>query len=313
MIALPVEGALLVVAHGCLFGTFLALQAYCARRNTEMSWRAQWYCLLAVALFPTTFFFRAAYSESLFILLVGLFLLGIARHWPLEVLAGIAGLATATRGPGVALTLPLVVYAWRRLEGRTFVKRGALVAGLAMLSCWGLLAFMAYQWVEFGDPLAFAKVQYYWVFRDGPYASLGEKVEAMGTLKPIWSVYLPSDLGYWRRFDSECWPIVSLQFANPIYFVGTIGLLVVGWRKRWLNQYELLLSAGLLAIPYVSKSYDSAMSSFGRFSAVVLPAYVVIGETLARLPRWLSIVILAAFGLLLCVYSALFGAGYLFI
>jgi hypothetical protein len=63
----------------------------------------------------------------------------------------------------------------------------------------------------------------------------------------------------------------------------------------------------------VTKSYDNAMASFGRFSAVVLPAYIVAGHLLAALPRPLMIAILSASGFLLVVSSALFAAGYRFI
>jgi hypothetical protein len=55
------------------------------------------------------------------------------------------------------------------------------------------------------------------------------------------------------------------------------------------------------------------MASFGRFSAVVLPAYIVMGQLLARLPRWAAALILAASAFFLAAYSALFAAGYRFI
>jgi len=46
---------------------------------------------LALGLFPTTFFFRAAYSEALFLLLIVLVLYGLERAWPYLLIALIIG------------------------------------------------------------------------------------------------------------------------------------------------------------------------------------------------------------------------------
>src|SRR5205085_6496804 len=165
-----------------------------------------------------------------------------------------------------------------RTAGRRagFLRLGR-VAALTALSCWGLGAFMAYQWHAFGDPLAFVKSQADWQMRigDSEQKTLGDKsswtqkLVAEVTLEPVWEVYTPSQPNYWQRHDPRLLPIFSMQFANPIYFFGTVGLVILGWRKKWLNQYELLLSAGLLLIPYVVKSYDNGMVNFGRFASVV--------------------------------------------
>ena len=60
------------------------------------------YTVLALALFPTSFFMRMVYTESLFLFLVLLTFVAMQRNWPLAVIAVIAGTATATRSVGVA-------------------------------------------------------------------------------------------------------------------------------------------------------------------------------------------------------------------
>jgi hypothetical protein len=128
-------------------------------------------------------------------------------------------------------------------------------------------------------------------------------------LQPIWNVYLPRTAGYWNRGGAEN-PIFSLQFANPICFVGTAILIGVGAWKRWLNIYEVLLSLGLLGIPYVTRAYEMCMLSQGRFAAVVFPAYIVMGHLLARMPKIVALSLLALSGVLMAIYAALFAAGY---
>ena len=120
--------------------------------------------------------------------------------------------------------------------------------------------------------------------------SIGEKLLALASWEPIWSVYLPGTGGYWRGFGDQSLPIFNLQFMNPIYFVGTAALVGIGAWKRWLTCYEILMSVPLLAIPYVTRAYDNAMLSHARFAAVVFPAYIVAGHLLAKLPREVAMV-----------------------
>jgi len=68
--------------------------------------------VLLLCLFPTTIFFSAPYSESLFFLWLVLFFLCLdRRRWWLAGLCGL--LASATRSNGVFLVIPYLVAAWQ--------------------------------------------------------------------------------------------------------------------------------------------------------------------------------------------------------
>jgi hypothetical protein len=337
---MPVNWSLLLVAHACLSATFVILAVYVRTRSVPTQRDHEDWALVAFGVLPTTLFFRTAHSEAVFILVTAVVLYGISRHWHSGVLAAIVGIGTATRPVGLALVPPLALYIWRSntrynaVEQHTSHRADASLGtapplgSMAVVSqhlplakcvatllfgCWGLFAFMAYQWYEFGEPLGFVKTQAFWVLRRGEHMSLTEKLVSEAMLEPVWEIYTPSGPNFWAKHDRNQDALFSMHFANPVYFVGTVALVVVGWRKKWLTQYELLLSAGLLLIPYLTKSYDNAMASFGRFSAVVLPAYIVMGQLLARLPPPLAAVILCISAFFLGAYSALFAAGYRFI
>jgi hypothetical protein len=117
--------------------------------------------------------------------------------------------------------------------------------------------------------------------------------------------------GYWRHFDGAASALFSLQFANPIYFVGAVALVAAGAWKKWLDSCEILLSVALLAIPYVSKGYEMGMVSQGRYAAVVFPVYIVMGQLLARLPATVAMVLLILSGVMMGIYAALFAANYM--
>lgn len=303
-----VQTALLLVSHVSLAAAFIAIFAYVRRRWPGEPSLAEW-AVVALGLLPTTVFFRMAYSESLFLLVTVLFLTGIERRWPATLIALVVGLATATRPVGLALLPPFWLWLWQASDTKKgFLLRAALLTPLA---CWGLAAYVAFQWVEFGEPLAFAKTQLHWPRRRP--ALVGESLLGLLTLEPMWSVYVPSSTAYWARYDPGASPLFSLQFANPIFFVMAAGLLAAGAAKRWLTPYEWLLGAMLLLIPYVTLSYPVSMAGMGRYAASAVPVYLVLGHVLLRMPAALAAVVLAAAGFLLAAYSALFAGCYLLI
>lgn len=300
-----VRQSLILISHISLATAFVLFWTYLRRGSRAAQFPVSW-VVLAFAFFPTTFFWRMAYTESLFILLCLLVLVGIQRQWPVSVVAIVVGAGTATRPVGVALLAPLALYGWRRGAGRA--AAAARLMWTLPLGAWGLLAYAVFLWASFGDPLCFAKTQKQW--RPRGWAPMSEKVFALASWEPIWSVYDPRSTAYWRRFDKHCNPFISLQFANPLYFVGVAALVAVGASKRWLNEYETLLGVCLLLIPYVFHSYEACMIGHGRYASVVVPVYIVLGQLLARLPAVAAGLVLAGFAAMLGIYSALFAAGY---
>jgi hypothetical protein len=299
------EVALLLVGHICLAAAFVLLAAYAHHRVDKGS---ATYVLLAFGLFPTTFFFRMAYSEPLFLLGASLTLYGLDRRWPLFVVAALIGFTTATRPVGVALLLPLLLHLKERSSG--WLGAAGRFLALLPLACWGLLAFMAYQYHAFGDPLAFARTQEHWRMR--PPVPWPDRLYALATLEPLWSVFDPSSPCFWQRHEPTGSPLFSLHLANALYFLLTAGLVVLGAWKSWLNRLEVALAAGLLLIPYVTRSHEMCLAGMGRFAAVVVPLYLVLGRLLARLPPAGAALAAALSAFLMGTYAAFFAAWYRF-
>ena len=296
------EAALLVVANVFLAAAFALFSVYLRERFPDAPNEFRGYALLAMGILPTTFFFRMAYSESTFLICQILALLGIARRWPLAVVAALIGLGTATRPVGVALIPALLLYTKDRSETRGgFVLKSALLVPLA---CWGLAAFMAYQAAAFGDPIAFARTQANWAARTAP--SLGAKVVALATLEPFWTLYTPSAPGYWGKHTGPLDFPFSLRAVDPFFFLGALGLIVLGFAKKWLSKYEAVTGACLLLIPYWTHGYEQHLTSMGRFAAVVVPVYPVLGRIAAAIPAPLVAALAAMSGFLLGAEAAFF-------
>ncbi|MGH7134099.1 MAG: hypothetical protein ACREHD_00070, partial [Pirellulales bacterium] len=130
-------------------------------------------------------------------------------------------------------------------------------------------------------------------------------VSSLISAAPLWGVYDAASPGFWRLFGSQC-ALLNLQFANPLYFIATAALVIVGARLRWLSLYELLAAAGLLIVPYVLRGFDTCMLGQARFAVVVVPAYFVLGRLSARLPPIVASSVVIASSSLLLAYTVLF-------
>ncbi len=298
--------ALLVVSHISLAAAFVVGWGYARQRFATSPPASAGFALLSAGLLPGTLFFRMAYSESLFLLLVILTLYGMERRWPLVVIAIVIGAATATRPTGVGLLLPLVWYAWHRPGSAS--RRVVHLVALLPLAVWGLLAFSVYLWVTFGDPLAWANAQSAWRIREP--VPITQKVAYLLTLEPIRSTFDPSSPCYWARRDSAAPPPFNYNLANPVCFVGMAVLVLLGSVRRWLNPQEVLLAIGLLLAAYCGRGYEMGTVGEARFAAVVFPAYLVAGQLLARLPLPIAGGLLACAAAWLLVYSAMYATWY---
>lgn len=301
------ETGLLIVSHVCLMAAFVVLAAYLDQRYEGETTERNSLILLAMAFWPTTVFFRMAYSESLFLLVLVLCMYGMERRWHIVAIAAMIGGLTGTRTVGVAMLPVFVFWLWQISNGnwRRFVAQAVVYLPVA---CWGLAAYMLYQYSEFGDALAFAKTQSHWVTRSAKPFS--DHVVSLLSWEPMWSVYLPAPPTNWMYRDPVRNPVFSLQFANPIYVVVTAVLVFVGARKKWLNVREVLLSTFLLLIPYVAHSYQAVMYSQARYASVVFPAYMVLGQLAYRVPAHVRGPLFGLAGFMLGCYAALFAAWY---
>src|SRR5262249_28508689 len=135
----------------CLLPALFAIGDVFARRSEERTSLAG---VAALLLFPTSFFFAAFYSESLFLLAAaGVFWASDRKHW---LLAGFcAAVAALTRFNGFLLALPL---AWRLWEERQTTPAADWVRSTAkalLPALAGILAYPTYLWRRFDDPLLY--------------------------------------------------------------------------------------------------------------------------------------------------------------
>ena len=242
--------------------------------------RTVWLLLL----WPVSFFYSAPYTESLFLLLsISAFLAARRGEWAL---AGIAGaLATATRANGVIIFIPLfyeALLAWRNRRASTRlsvrwenIRRSPF---WVLVVPFGLLAFIIYLQVRFGDPLAFMHAYEVWGRR---FAS------PWFALRNAWLVHPP---GYGGWFVGTA--------------LGAVLLCILGWRVRLRPSYVFYTAAmlGLLLS-------QTILEAIPRYISVLFPLQMAIAAATVKTEG----LYLAALGLstaLLSLCLTLYTCGY---
>jgi hypothetical protein len=313
--------SLVIVAHFSLLGAYALLSHYVQGRFATPStidtgapapgFPNPGQCILLLfTFFPTTAFCRMAYAESMFVFVSLLALHAFIRRWPLPVVSVIVGALTCVRPIGIAAVVPLMIYTWKQSDSTVaFVRRAIYVAPTGT---WGLATYMLYLFLRFDDALAFARVQKYWDAR--PDHDSIDKLFALGTLEPVWAVYVPGAPEYWRQWSSSGSDsyLSNLQFMTPFYFTAVVVLVCWGAWKRQLNVYEVTLAAGMIGIPYVTRAYENCFLSQARFASIVLPFYFVAGKYISKMPPVAVSCIFVILGFFLAFYFHQIAAEHLF-
>jgi hypothetical protein len=286
--------------------------------DTKVAKRTLW----AIALFPTSLFFSAVYTESLFLMLaVGALLAARRQHWWV---AGIAGaLAALTRSYGVLLLVPFAVLLWQQFGFN--VRRLLPRAIPAALPALGPAFFGWHLEQERGNWRHFIHVQSQWWRTDAkPWETfncaingceLPLKVYPATTsqMKPI----QPADWGWIRAaIDNPHWSYITsepfrLRVANSdtLELVSTILFLVIA--LIGLRLLPLYLSAFLipgLVIPLFNPSIVHPLMSMPRFGLTLFPIFIVIALLVRN--RRVGIPLAVASTCLLVIFTIQFSQWY---
>jgi hypothetical protein len=246
---------------------------------------------------PCAIFLYANFTESLFVLLLALFLYCLQAKWWWRA-ALVAAVASACRSQGVLFGPILALLYLVRGTSLPFWKRLPLAAVMGVVSAIGLGCYALFLKSEFGDALAFMHAQRYWNVGISFQRILYAADPSNALSRVFWYGFYKGEVDWPRMWEALCliWPPVVL--------------LVLGWRYL---SFELLMVAWMFwGLPYVSNSmagnppFDTQWMSMGRFMAVMIPLYVIFGAVAQKRP-WLAVVCIvpwtAAFGVFAYQYG----------
>lgn len=235
--------------------------------------------IILIVFFPTSFYFGALYNESLFLLLTVLsFYSARKKRW---FLAGIFGMiASATRIFGILLLPALLIEAY--LQKEKISKSFWL-----MLIPLGLGAYMMYQYLTIGDPLAFYHIQ----------PLVGEQRQSNLVILPqVYFRYIK--MIFTVDLNNPIYQTILLEFATGIVF---FILPIYGYFKKIRLSY---LFYGLVG--FLITTVQGSFSSTPRYVLVFFPSFIALALFINQLPKLYKIIILFSFFIGLILESALF-------
>lgn len=226
--------------------------------------------LIALAVFPTSFFLISVYSEStLLFLLVSMFLLVERSKWRWA--AFMALLASATRPVGIFLWPVLFCLWFFKIKNTKMVNKFDFWL-IIILPPIGLLLFSLYLWVEFGDALA-------WLHGQGNY---GRNLILPHRLLYAYVANIIVRGEYWARHLVEMAALLLVVVCLPKL-------------KRIHPAYVLLVVLNLLP-----SLFSNTLTSIQRFILVITPIFIVI----AKQKNWIYFIYLIL-SFLLLVFSVI--------
>jgi hypothetical protein len=272
------ELAGIAVSTACFLVAALLLYSLVER---EVGRRAALCTIAFLALFPTSFFFQAVYSESL------LLVLSLACFWFLRrdrlVLAGVAALlATLTRVTGVLLLVPMAMTYFG--GGKAAARRGGARAAALLLPPLGLLGYCLYLWRVGGDPVAWSTQESEWGRQlTSPLTTVWHATRAAWYAVRYIAVGKPAPL--LQAYPGQAMSFVQHEIAvvNLISFLALVfaaWALVVGWRR--LPRSWTVYAAALIVVPLLQPRAQIPLMSMPRFVLCAFPLFASLGLATER-------------------------------
>jgi Gpi18-like mannosyltransferase len=248
----------------CYFGYLLyaTMKKKYGKHKTDHGFYVPVFFILA---FPTAFFFAAFYSEALLVLALtaSLYFALNRRYWAAALFAG---LATGSKIIGIiaAPTILILYIEQENVFNHGFIeaikKRWLTAAGLMITSVSGIVLYMAYLWVRFGNPLL--------SYDDNQAPGWGRKVG--GFFITNISTY------YQHIFDPKAYGSHINYLTNlSLAIVPIVALLLVAYalykRIWWMALYAFLM----IILPLSTGS----LMSVNRLALVLMPCFIGILAT----------------------------------
>ncbi|KKW16777.1 MAG: hypothetical protein UY52_C0001G0097 [Parcubacteria group bacterium GW2011_GWC2_49_9] len=228
----------LIISNVALGGATLLLFRIVQKESDD---KTAFHSVMFFILFPTSFLFSAALTESLFLFLVFLTVYAIQRsRWFLALIMTI--FASVTRSIGIFLLIPLIFYYVSEVQ-RGFLNFFSRLWEIVIPAGIGLFIWGAYNYSLTGDFLYFTHTQKYWFKELGnPFTNISsllsgkddEKLLLAGWRRIrlpylVWAVavmFLPISMGIGNtmRYIAPVFPIYILlgkSIRNPYVLIGT--------------------------------------------------------------------------------------------
>jgi Gpi18-like mannosyltransferase len=264
---------------------FLALVGLFKLLRIDYSQKIAKLAIILILIFPTSFYFGAVYTESLFLcFIVWSFYFYRKGNFLYSSILGM--LASGTRVVGIIL---LPIYLLELYKNKVKWSKKHLWLLLIPL---GLASYMVYLGRVYGDPLMFLN-----------------SLPAFGEQRSSVPILLPQVI---YRYVFKILPSLNYSyfagtFTTVMEFVIGVMFLIISV----ISFFKLKLSYSLfLVLGYLVPTLSGSFSSLPRYVLVLFPAFLLFSLWLDKIPRILKIVCYTMLFLCLIISLSLFSRGF---
>jgi hypothetical protein len=277
-------GSGILVSQAAFFAALLGLYKLLRLDFSEKFTKT---AIILMLIFPTSFYFAAVYTESLFLMLMVWSLYFARRRWWL-MSAFLGILLTATRFVGLVI-LPVIIAEWF-IQNKELKKHQGFPEIILAIPT-GLLAYMYYLERKTHNMITF-------------YSNLalyGEQRSAsLITLPQVFYRYLVKIL---PSLETTFFPIIFTTYLEFFTGLGFLILIIYAINKLRFS-YWLLMALG-----YLIPTFSGSFSSLPRYVLVLFPAFIVLAQIVEK-SRFRTFAFGAISFILLVISFALFALGY---
>lgn len=261
---------------------FLGVVAFYRLLRIDFDNKIAFLTILSVFIFPTSFYFASIYPESLFfMLLIASFYFARKANW---LFSGIcAVLLTATRIVGIAI-FPALLFEFY-LQNKTFFSKKIIPVFLSPI---GLMSYLWFDFVNFGNFFQFAKAQ---------GALHNNRSESLIFFPQ--TIYRYFKIFFTINFSQFEWWIALLELFS---FIFACVMLYVAWKKKIRISY-ILFSVIALLIPASTGTF----TGMPRYILILFPIFISIALVKSKYIKIIYVVISI---ILLILLFTLFSKGY---
>ena len=267
---------------------FIGLIGFYKLLLLDFSKKVSKFSVLALLVFPTSFYFGAIYTESLFFALA-VWALFMARQKKWLVASILAMLLTATRFVGIII-IPVILVEWLMTvwKNKDWLKK---LPWSMMITPLGLFSYMYFLLRKVGDQIAFFNTM----------SSFGEQRSSHLILLP--QVFYRYVFKILPNLTTTFWPIIFTTYFE--FMIGLIFLIVILFAFKKLRlSYWLFLVFG-----YLIPTFSGSFSSLPRYVLVLFPLYILAGLLADKSKKIFFAIEIISF-ILLVVSFSLFARGY---
>ncbi|MDP3917978.1 MAG: hypothetical protein Q8Q30_02280 [Candidatus Woesebacteria bacterium] len=245
--------------------------------------------IISLLVFPTSFYFGAVYTESLFLFssLLTYYLYRRNKY----LFSGLVGiLMTLTRVYGIFVLFVILIDVLKNKPSIIeIVKQKIYWLGLSIL---GPLTYMWFCWKNYNDPFAFYNLQ----------TLVGEQRSNYLILLPqVFYRYIAKII---PNLDWSNFPIVFTTILELSIAILLLIILILSFRKiRW--DYWIYIVLG-----YILPSLTGSFSSLPRYVVVLFPVFVILSLYFEKMNKYLRLGIYLSLAIIAVIAQALFFRGY---